>query len=92
MILRPHDAPGKAGTRTPDELLENKVVRKLPDPLDCRDRFQEKSVTQARDLPVVVRNRFVELLPGDFGNADVHFPQYFASTCSSGIALISPRR
>jgi len=39
-----------------------------------------------------LRNRFVELLLRDFENADVHFSRYFASTCSSGIALISPRR
>jgi hypothetical protein len=43
-------------------------------------------------LAVVIRNRFVEFLLSDFENADVHFERYFASTSSSGIALISPRR
>ena len=67
-------------------------VGKLPDPFDCGDGLQQKRVAQAGDLTVVIRNRFVELLLGDFENADVHFPRYVANTCSSGIALISPRR
>ncbi len=67
-------------------------VGKLPDPFDCRDRLQQKRIAETGYLTVVVRNCFVKLLPGDFENADVHFPRYFASTCSSGIALSSPRR
>src|SRR6266516_4670190 len=67
-------------------------IGKLPDPLDRRDGFEQKCIAQACHLTVVVRDRFVELPLGDFEDADVRFPRYFASTCSSGIALISPRR
>jgi len=67
-------------------------IWKLPDPLDCRDGLEQKRIAQACHLTVVVRDRFVELPLGDFEDPDVHFPRYFASTCSSGIALISPRR
>ena len=66
--------------------------RKLANPFNCRNHFQKKRVAEAGDLTVVIRNRLVELLLGDFENADVHFVRYFASTSSSGIARISPRR
>ena len=79
-----------AATDVPAERMPG--VGELPDAFDCRDRFQQKRTAQAGDLTVVIRNRLVELLLRDFENADVHFPRYFASTCSSGIALISPRR
>ena len=67
-------------------------IGKLSDPFDCRDSLQQKRVAQAGYLTVVIRNRLVELLLRDLENSDVHFPRYFASTCSRGIALISPRR
>ena len=68
------------------------ATRKLPNPLNCCNRLQQKCVAQARNSSVVLRNRFIKLALSDFKNADVHFDRYLASTSSSGNALISPLR
>ena len=67
-------------------------LRETPDAVDRGEGLDEKRIAEARRLSVVVRDDFIQLLPRDLKEPDGHFTRYFASTSSSGTALISPRR
>ena len=68
------------------------TIGKPANPFNGRNNFQQKRGAEAGYLTVVVRNRLVEFLLCNLKYAYVHFVRYFASTSSSGIARISPRR
>ena len=82
-----------AQAAAPDVLAERMPGGgKLTDSFDGCNRFEQKRVAKAGDLPVVIRDCFVELLAGDFEKTNVHFTRYLARTSSSPTARISPLR
>src|SRR5438034_9274624 len=88
-VRRIDDAVRKSAQSAAPDFFSQSMPRigEALDSFDRSDGLQQKCIAKAGCLAVVVRDRIVELVPGNLEETDDHFSRYLASASCRETAL-----